>query len=248
MAGHSKFKNIMYRKSAQDTKRAKIFTKLIRELTVAAKAGSDPDSNARLRAAIAAAKSANMAKDTLERAILRGAGGGESDNYIEIRYEGYGPGGVAIIVEALTDNKNRTASEVRAAFTKYGGNLGETGSVSFMFERVGQITYGLEIATAEELFEAALEVGASDIQTTVDCHEVLCEANDLNEIREGLEKIFPNPNFAGLMWRPINTVFLRESGAETLIKLLDVLEDNDDVQSVSSNFEMDDSLLDRLTG
>jgi len=172
MAGHSKFKNIQYRKGAQDAKRAKVFTKLIRELTVAAKNGADSDANPRLRAAIAASKSANMAKETMERAIARGAGNDETDQYEEIRYEGYGPKGVAVIVEALTDNRNRTASDVRAAFTKYGGNLGETGSVSFMFARVGQVNYLADVATADEVFEVALEFGAQDVESTDDGHEI----------------------------------------------------------------------------
>ena len=248
MAGHSKFKNIMYRKSAQDQKRAKVFTKLIRELTVAAKQGADPDANPRLRAAIAAAKNANMAKDTLERAIARGSGDGEQDNYEEIRYEGYGPNGVAIIVEALTDNRNRTASEVRAAFSKFGGNLGETNSVSFMFDRVGQVIYPSDAATADEIFETALESGAQDVQSTEDGHEVLCDPNDFNEVRDGLEAKFGTAESAGLTWRPQNTVSLDDSGAETMIKLIDALEDSDDVQSVSSNFEIDDAVLERLTG
>ncbi len=248
MAGHSKFKNIMYRKSAQDQKRAKVFTKLIRELTVAAKQGGDPDSNPRLRAAVAAAKSANMAKETLERAIARGTGDGEADNYEEIRYEGYGPNGVAIIVEALTDNRNRTASEVRSAFAKHGGNLGETGSVNFMFDRVGQINYPEAAASSDEMFEAALEAGAQDVQSSGDGHEVMCDPDDFNDVREGLEEKFGTAESAGLTWRPQNTVALEEDGASTMLKLIDALEDSDDVQSVSSNFEIDDDVLDRLAG
>ncbi len=248
MAGHSKFKNIMYRKSAQDQKRAKVFTKLIRELTVAAKQGGDPDANPRLRAAVAAAKNANMAKDTLERAIARGTGDGEADNYEEIRYEGYGPNGVAIIVEALTDNRNRTASEVRAAFSKFGGNLGETGSVNFMFDRVGQIVYPADVASGDDMFEAALEAGAQDVQSSDDGHEVTCDPTDFNDVREGLEERFGSAESAGLTWRPQNTVALDEDGASTMLKLIDALEDSDDVQSVSSNFEIDDDVLERLAG
>ena len=248
MAGHSKFKNIMYRKSAQDAKRAKVFTKLIRELTVAAKGGADPDANPRLRAAIAAARNANMAKDTLERAIARGTGEGDSDNYEEIRYEGYGPNGVAVIVEALTDNRNRTASEVRAAFSKFGGNLGETNSVSFMFDRVGQIAYPADVAGEEEMLEAAIEAGAEDVQSGEDGHEVLCAPEDFNEVRDALESRFGVADSAGLAWRPQNTVKLDDDGAETLFKLIDMLEDSDDVQAVSSNFEVDDDVLERLTG
>lgn len=248
MAGHSKFKNIMYRKSAQDAKRAKVFTKLIRELTVAAKQGADPDSNPRLRAAIAAAKSSNMARDTLERAIARGSGEGDTENYEEIRYEGYGPNGVAVIVEALTDNRNRTASEVRAAFNKNGGNLGETNSVSFMFDRVGQVVYPADAASADAMFEAALEAGAQDVQSGEDGHEVICEPNDFNEVREGLEAKFGAAESAALVWRPQNTISLDEDSAATMIKLIDALEDSDDVQSVSSNFEVSDEILERLAG
>lgn len=248
MAGHSKFKNIMYRKSAQDAKRAKVFTKLIRELTVAAKSGPDPDANPRLRAAISAAKGANMTKETLERAIARGSGDGDSNNYEEIRYEGYGPGGVAVIVEALTDNRNRTASEVRAAFSKFGGNLGETGSVNFMFDRVGQIIYRLDVASVDEMFETALEASAQDVISSEDGHEVLCDPEDFNDVRDALDAKNLNPVSAGLTWRPQSTVVLEEAEAETLVKLLDMLEDNDDVQSVSSNFEIDESVLEKLLG
>src|ERR1700751_1179311 len=178
MAGHSQFKNIMYRKGAQDKKRAKIFTKIIRELTTAARSGlPDPNSNPRLRAAVNAAKEANMPKDTVERAIRRGAGGEEGENYEEVRYEGYGPGGIAVIVEALTDNRNRTASDVRAAFTKAGGNMGETNSVSFMFDRVGQITYPVTIASSDAMFEAAVEAGADDVESSGEEHVVTCVAD-----------------------------------------------------------------------
>ena len=248
MAGHSKFKNIMYRKIAQDQKRAKVFTKLIRELTVAAKDGGDADANPRLRSAIAAAKTANMAKDTLERAIARGSGDGDGDNYEEVRYEGYGPNGVAVIVEALTDNRNRTASEVRSAFTKFGGNLGETNSVSFMFDRVGQISYPADASAADAMFEAALEAGAEDVQSSEDGHEVTCAPNDFNDVRDALEAKFGSAEFAGLAWRPQNSVALDEGPAETLLKLIDALEDSDDVQTVSANFEIDDAILERLAG
>ena len=189
-----------------------------------------------------------MAKDTLERAIARGTGDGEADNYEEIRYEGYGPNGVAIIVEALTDNRNRTASEVRAAFAKHGGNLGETGSVNFMFDRVGQITYPADAASGDAMFEAALEAGAQDVQSSDDGHEVTCDPNDFNDVRDGLEEKFGSAESAGLTWRPHNTVALDEDGASTMLKLIDALEDSDDVQSVSSNFEIDDDVLERLAG
>ena len=248
MAGHSKFKNIMHRKNAQDAKRAKVFTKLIRELTVAAKQGADPASNPRLRAAIAAAKTSNMARDTVDRAIARGSGEGADDNYEEIRYEGYGPKGVAVIVEALTDNRNRTASEIRSAFSKNGGNLGETNSVSFMFDRVGQILYPAKAAGADAMFEAALEAGAQDVQSGDDGHEVICETTDFNDVREALEEKFGTPEEAGLVWRPQNTISLDADSAQTMIKLIDALEDSDDVQSVSSNFEVADDVLERLAG
>ena len=249
MAGHSKFKNIMYRKGAQDAKRAKVFTKLIRELTVAARSGlPDPTQNARLRSAVAAAKAANMPGDTMERAIRRGSGPGDGEQFDEIRYEGYGPGGVALIIEALTDNRNRTAGEVRSAFTKHGGSLGETNSVSFMFERVGSVVFPSNAATGDEMFEAALEAGAQDVESTEDGHEIICAPDDLNDVREALEAIFGTPERAGLTWRPQNTVELRDEGAEKLFKLLDALEDNDDVQSVSANFSVPDDVMARLMG
>ena len=247
MAGHSKFKNIQYRKGAQDAKRAKVFTKLIRELTVAAKSGADPDANPRLRAAIAASKSANMAKDTMERAIARGSGSDDSEQYEEIRYEGYGPKGVAVIVEALTDNRNRTASDVRAAFTKYGGNLGETGSVNFMFDRVGQVMYPADVADADSVFEAALEAGAQDVESTEDGHEITCDPNDFNDVR-GLEATFGTAESAELTWKPQNTVDLDADSAKTMLNLLDALEDNDDVQKVSSNVEIGDAVMAELAG
>jgi YebC/PmpR family DNA-binding regulatory protein len=248
MAGHSKFKNIMYRKSAQDAKRAKVFTKLIRELTVAARAGlPDPEQNPRLRAAVSAAKAANMAGDTIERAIKRGAGADDGEQYDEIRYEGYGPGGVAVIVEALTDNRNRTASDVRAAFSKHGGNLGETNSVSFMFERVGSIFYPTGAADAEAMFEVALEAGAQDVESSEDGHEITCAPDDFNDVREGLEACFATPERAGLVWRPQSTIDVDEDGADKLFRLLEALEDNDDVQSVASNFSVPDDVLARLT-
>jgi YebC/PmpR family DNA-binding regulatory protein len=248
MAGHSKFKNIQFRKGAQDAKRAKVFTKLIRELTVAAKHGDDPDANPRLRAAIAASKSANMAKDTMERAIARGAGNDDTEQYEEIRYEGYGPKGVAVIVEALTDNRNRTASDVRSALTKYGGNLGETGSVNFMFDRVGQVIYPADVGSGDEVFESAFEAGAQDVQSTEDGHEITCDPNDFNEVRDGLEAKFGPAESAELTWKPQNTIELDVDSAGTMLKLLDALEDNDDVQKVSSNVEIDDSVLEQLAG
>ncbi len=248
MAGHSKFKNIMHRKGAQDAKRAKVFAKHIRELTVAAKTGMpDPDMNPRLRTAIAAAKAVNMPKDNMERAIKKGAGGGDDTNFDEVRYEGYGPGGVALIVETLTDNRNRTAAEVRSAFTKYGGNLGETGSVGFMFDQVGFVEYPLAAASADDMFEAALEAGASDVVSSEDGHEIVCSPDDLGTVRDALEEKFGTPEDARLDWKPQTTTELNEDKAMTLLKLLDVLEDNDDVQRVASNFEVSDEVMERLS-
>lgn len=248
MAGHSKFKNIMHRKGRQDAKRAKVFGKLIRELTVAAKSGlPDPAMNPRLRTAIASAKAVNMPGDTMNRAIKKGSGGDDDTNYEEIRYEGYGPGGVAVIIEALTDNRNRTASEVRAAFTKFGGNLGETGSVSFMFERVGLIVYRAAAASADDMFEVALEAGASDVDSSDAGHEVTCEPDDFSVVRDALEEKFGAAEEARLDWKPQTTVAVDEAAADTLLKLLDALEDNDDVQRVAANFEVDDDVLERLS-
>src|SRR5919201_3177761 len=201
MAGHSQFKNIMYRKGAQDKKRAKIFTKIIRELTTAARTGlPDPAANPRLRAAVLAARQANMPKDTVDRAVKRGAGGGADEAYEEVRYEGYGPGGTAVIVEALTDNRNRTASEVRAAFTKAGGALGETNSVSFMFDRLGEVVYPAATASAEDMLEAAIEAGANDLESDPEQHLVTCAPEELNEIRDALETRFGPAMSARLVW------------------------------------------------
>ncbi len=248
MAGHSKFKNIMHRKSAQDAKRSKLFTRLIRELTVSARSGlPDPEQNPRLRAAVLSAKAANMGGDTIERAIRRGSGAEEGEQYDELRYEGYGPAGVAIIVEALTDNRNRTAGEVRAAFARHGGTLGETNSVSFMFERVGTIQFPPDKASAEEMFEVALEAGASEVDTSGDGHEVLCAPEDFNEVREALESRFETAGSAELAWRPSITVELDEDGAGKLFRLLEVLEENDDVQSVAANFSVSDDVMAKLT-
>ena len=247
MAGHSKFKNIMYRKGAQDAKRAKLFTKLIREITVASRSGMpDPDQNPRLRAAVTTAKASNMSGDTIDRAIKRGAGAGAGEHFDEIRYEGYGPGGVAIIIEALTDNRNRTAAELRSAFSKHGGSLGETNSVSFMFERVGSMQFPMETASADDMFEAALEAGASDVETTNDGHEIICAPGDFNDVRELLEAKFTTPEQAGLTWRPQNSVDVNEIGAENLFRLLEALEESDDVQSVSANFAVSDDIMTRL--
>ncbi len=248
MAGHSQFKNIMFRKGAQDKKRAKQFAKLSRELTVAAKTGlPDPDMNPRLRTAIAAARAANMPKDNIERAIKKASGGDDDTNFEEIRYEGYGPGGVAVIVEALTDNRNRTASEVRAAFSKHGGALGETNSVAFMFERVGSILYGADAADADSIFEVAAESGADNVESNAEGHEVVCGPEVFSEVRDSLSARFGDPREAGLTWKPQTTVPVDEAQADGLIKLLDTLEDSDDVQRVSANFEIADEVLARMT-
>ncbi|MEC8027267.1 MAG: YebC/PmpR family DNA-binding transcriptional regulator [Pseudomonadota bacterium] len=247
MAGHSQFKNIMHRKGAQDKKRAKVFTRLIRELQVAVKSGTDPDSNPRLRAAMLAARAANMPKDNIDRVLKKAEGGGDDANFDEIRYEGYGPGGVALIVDTVTDNRNRTASEVRSAFTKYGGNLGESNSVAFMFDRVGQLIYPVAAASADDMFEAALEAGADDVESAEESHEITCAPEDFNAVREALDTRFGAPEEAGLTWKPRNTVALDEDKAATLLKLLDVLDDNDDVQSVSANFEISDEVMAKLT-
>ena len=248
MAGHSQFKNIMYRKGAQDKKRAKIFTKLIRELTSAARSGlPDPAANPRLRAAVLAARAANMSKDTVERAIKRGAGGGDGESYDEVRYEGYGPGGVAVVVEGLTDNRNRTASDVRAAFTKSGGNLGETNSVSFLFDRLGQIVYPAATASTEAMFEAAVEAGADDVESNEEEHLILCAPDGLNAVRDALDKRFGAPSAARVVWKPKTLVPVEGETAEALFKLLEALEDSDDVQNVFANFEVSDDVLARLS-
>lgn len=248
MAGHSKFKNIMHRKGAQDKKRAKIFSRLSREITVATKMGMpDPDMNPRLRTAIAAAKAANMPNDRINHAIDAGdPESGDSADYEEIRYEGYGPGGVALIIEALTDNRNRTAAEVRAAFSKFGGSLGETNSVSFMFERVGSIMYPSEAGTPDEVFEAAVEAGAQDVDSSDSGHEIITDPDDFADVREALEDKLGAPECAGLTWKPNNTVSPSRDQAATLLKLLDTLDDSDDVQNVSANFDIPDDVMEEL--
>ena len=247
MAGHSKFKNIQHRKGAQDKKRAKIFTRLIKELAVAARGGTDPASNPRLRTALAGCRAANMPKDNIER-VLKRAEGGEGEQYEEIRYEGYGVGGTAFIVEALTDNRNRTASEVRAAFSKFGGSLGETGSVSFMFDKVGQIIYTAGVTNADNMFEAALEAGAQDVETDDDNHVITTAPEDFNAAREALDETFGAPEEAQLTWVAQNTLDVNEDQARTLLKFIDTLEDNDDVQSLSFNFEISDDVMTKLDG
>ncbi len=249
MAGHSQFKNIMYRKGAQDAKRARLFTKIGREIEVAAKLGSpDPDSNPRLRSAIQAARAANMPRDRIDRAMKRAAGDGDGAVYEEVRYEGYGPAGVAVIVEALTDNRNRTAADVRAAFSKNGGSLGETGSVSFLFDRAGLIRFSRDAAGSDEIFEAALEAGADDMDSDDDGHDVLTAPEDLHAVREALERSIGEPQAARLIWKPQTLVPVGEEPAAVLLKLLEVLDDHDDVQNVSANYDMSDEVLARLAG
>jgi YebC/PmpR family DNA-binding regulatory protein len=248
MAGHSQFKNIMHRKGRQDAMRAKLFAKLAREITVAAKIGqADPAFNPRLRLAIQAARAENMPKDNIERAIKK-AQGGDAESYDEIRYEGYGPGGVALIVEALTDNRNRTASEVRSYFTKSGGNLAETGAVSFMFERVGIIEYDAGVASEEAMLEAAIEAGASDVASSQSGHELICPADQFSEAVKTLEAKFGPPRKAALAWRPQNTVPVDDENGERLIRLIGTLEDNDDVQNVYANFEISEALMAKMQG
>ncbi len=244
MAGHSQFKNIMHRKGAQDKKRAKVFNRISREIIVAARdGGPDPASNPRLRLAVQNARAENMPKDRIENAINKGAGNTGGDNYEAMRYEGYGPGGVAILVEALTDNKNRTASEVRAAFSKHGGNLGESGSVAFMFNHVGMITYPPEVAGEEAMLEAAIEAGAENCESDEYGHTITCAQEQFGPVRESLEASFGEAKTARLAWEPVTTTPIDEEQAQTLMKLIDALEDNDDVQQVTANFEVDDAVL-----
>lgn len=247
MAGHSKFANIKHRKGAQDKKRAKVFSRLGKELTVAARSGTDAASNPRLRTALAACRAANMPKDNIER-VLKKAEGGEGEMYEEIRYEGYGPGGTALIVEAMTDNRNRTASEVRAAFNKYNGSLGETGSVSFMFDHIGEIIFAPEATDADTMFEAALEAGADNVESDENGHVISCAMGDFNTVREALEEQFGAPSEAAIVWRAQNLVEVSEDHAKGLLKLMEVLDDNDDVQSISSNFDIADDILAALEG
>jgi YebC/PmpR family DNA-binding regulatory protein len=247
MAGHSQFKNIMHRKGRQDAVRAKLFTRLTREVQVASRMGlPDPAFNPRLRSAIQAAKAANVPKDNIERAIRKGQGG-DGESYEEIRYEAYGPGGVAFIVEALTDNRNRTASEVRAAFTRHGGSLAESNAVSFQFDRIGQIRYCADAASEEAMLEAAIEAGAEDCQSSEDGHEITCAPDDLASVTEALEARFGAPEAALLTWRPQVTVPVEDDKAETLFKLLETLDESDDVQRVVANFEVSESAMAKLS-
>jgi YebC/PmpR family DNA-binding regulatory protein len=247
MAGHSQFKNIMHRKGRQDAARSKMFSKLAREITVAAKSGlPDPDMNPRLRLAVQNAKAQSMPKDNIERAIKK-ASGGDAENYEEVRYEGYGPGGVAVIVEALTDNRNRTASNVRAAFTKAGGSLGESGSVAFMFDRVGEIVYGAEAGDADKVMEAAIEAGAEDVNSDENGHVIICAFEDIGEVTTALEAALGEAESVKTVWRPQTGAPVDEEKAQSVLRLISVLDDDDDVQNVYANFEVDDETLARLS-
>ena len=243
MAGHSKFKNIMHRKGAQDARRAKKFARLTKELQVAVRGGTDPSSNPRLRSALSACRAVNMPKDNIER-VIKKAEDGENSNLEEIRYEGYAAGGVALIVDALTDNRNRTAAEVRSSFTKYGGNLGETGSVSFMFNNVGQIMYEKNIKSDDEIFDIAIEVGANDVKSDETSHEIITSVNDFNNVREKLESLLGISDQSELIWYPENNVQIDdEKKATSILKLLDTLDNCEDVQAVYGNFEIDEDIL-----
>lgn len=247
MAGHSQFKNIMHRKGRQDKARSKLFGKLAREITTAAKLGQpDPAFNPRLRAAMLAARAENMTKDVIERAIKK-AQGGDAEHYDDMRYEGYGPGGVAVIVETLTDNKNRTAGEVRAAFTKSGGNLAETGAVSFMFNHVGVVEYDAKVASADQMLEAAIDAGADDVVSGENGHEVYTATDTLRDVAKALEAKFGEPKKAAMVWKPQNTVTLDDDKGEQMMDLLAALEENDDVQNVYANFEVSDAVVAKMS-
>jgi YebC/PmpR family DNA-binding regulatory protein len=247
MAGHSQFKNIMHRKGRQDAVRSKMFSKLAREITVAAKMGTpDPDMNPRLRLAIQNAKAQSMPKDNIQRAISKAAAN-DGENYDEVRYEGYGPGGVALIVEALTDNRNRTASNVRAAFTKAGGALGETGSVAFLWDRVGEISYPAAVGDADKVMEAAIEAGADDVQSDENGHVILCAFESVGEVTSALETSLGDPESVKTIWKPQTNTPVDEDRARSILKLVATLEDDDDVQNVYVNFEVDDETMAKLS-
>ncbi|MGA7485978.1 MAG: YebC/PmpR family DNA-binding transcriptional regulator [Xanthobacteraceae bacterium] len=246
MAGHSQFKNIMHRKGRQDAAKSKLFGKLAREITVSAKLGlPDPVMNPRLRAAVLAARAENMPKDNIDRAIKKAAGG-DAESYDEIRYEGYGPGGVAVIVEVLTDNRNRTAGEVRATFAKSGGNLAETGAVSFMFDHVGVVEYDAEAASADAMLEAAIEAGADDVVSNEGGHEIYTAQDQLRDVAKALEAKFGEPRKAALVWKPQNIVAINDEQGEKLFRLIETLNEHDDVQNVYANFEVSDALMQKL--
>ncbi|MEA2975987.1 MAG: hypothetical protein QOF19_1507 [Alphaproteobacteria bacterium] len=247
MAGHSQFKNIMHRKGKQDKVRAQLFAKLGREITIAAKLGMpDPAFNPRLRAAIIAAKAQSMPKDNIERAIKKSQGG-DAASYEEIRYEGYGPGGVAVIVEVATDNRNRTASDVRSTFTKNGGNLAETGAVSFMFDHLGVVEFDAKVATADEMLEAAIDAGAEDVVSNGGGHEVYTSQDSLREIAKALEAKYGEPRKSTLLWKPQNMIAVDDEQGEQLIELIEALEELDDVQNVYANFEVSDALMTKMS-
>jgi len=247
MAGHSKFKNIMHRKGAQDKKRSKLFSKLSKEITVAAKMGDpDPEKNPRLRLAVKEAKAQSVPKDVIERAVKKSQGA-DTENYEEIRYEGYGPGGVAVIVEALSDNRNRTASNVRSTFSKHGGNLGETGSVGFMFDRLGLIAYGPATGGLEKVMEAAIEAGAEDVEDGEEGCSVYCAANDLNDVSNALEALLGEAQSTKLIWKPQTLTELDVEKGTSLLKLVDALEDDDDVQDVTTNVEFSEDVMAQLS-
>ena len=247
MAGHSQFKNIMHRKGRQDAARSKLFGKLAREITVAAKLGTPaPAMNARLRAAVLAARAENMPKDNIERAIKKAAGS-DAETYDEIRYEGYGPGGVAVIVEVLTDNRNRAASDVRSTFSKSGGNLAETGAVSFMFDHVGVVEYDASVANADAMLEAAIEAGAEDVVSSEHGHQVYTTPETLRDVAKALEAKFGEARKAALVWKPQNTVAVDDDNGEKLLRLIETLEDHDDVQNVYANFEVSDALVQKMS-
>ncbi len=247
MAGHSQFKNIMHRKGRQDAVRSKIFSKLAREITVAAKMGMpDPAMNPRLRLAVQNAKAQSMPKDNIERAISK-ATAGDDENYEEVRYEGYGPGGVAVIVEALTDNRNRTASSVRTAFTKSGGSLGETGSVAFMFNRVGEIVYPASVGDEDKVMEAAIEAGAEDVQTDENGHTIICAFEDIGDVSSALEEALGEAESVKPVWKPQTMAPVDEEKAQSVLKLIDTLDDDDDVQNVYANFDVDEETLAKLS-
>lgn len=248
MAGHSQFKNIMHRKGKQDKVRSKVFGKLAREITVAAKLGQpDPAFNPRLRAAILEARAENMPKDNIERAIKK-ATGSDSESYDDMRYEGYGPGGVAVIVEALTDNHNRTAGEVRSIFTKGGGNLGTTGSVAFMFDHIGVVEYDAKVADADAMLEAAIEAGAEDVTSDENGHQIFTTTETLRDVAKALEAKYGEARKAALIWKPQNTVMLSDEVGEKVLKLIEALDEDDDVQNVFANFEVSDALMAKMGG
>jgi YebC/PmpR family DNA-binding regulatory protein len=247
MAGHSKFKNIQFRKGAQDKKRSKLFSKLAREITAAAKMGlPDPAMNARLRTAVQTARAQNMPKDNIERAIKKSQEAGGT-NYEEVRYEGFGTGGVGVIVEALTDNRNRTASEVRSIFTKFGGNLGETGAVSFNFDKLGAIEFEAKVATADQMLEATIETGGDDVESSEEGHTVYCDPDELHQLAKALEGRFGESRAVRIVWRPKTETPIDEEAGQRLLRMIDALEESDDVQQVYANFEIADEILNKLT-